>query len=174
MRNLIKILIPMLLSCAGAQAQDEFTKARCDADIVNALKGQRMSNDRIVVTEARHKYLGLKHLGTDQISDGMNSISWLICGTEIVALEQGSVIRDVIAFPPHSKTSPGFGGFCQLNGRKSKGVIIAVLDGASGRGELLPAKAAWRIDEKAARFVKMDTSDMLCPRSGAYTTDGGK
>ena len=41
MRKLIKILIPMLLSCAGAQAQDEFAKVRCEADIAKALTGQR-------------------------------------------------------------------------------------------------------------------------------------
>jgi hypothetical protein len=110
MRKLIKILIPMLLSCAGAQAQDEFAKVRCEADIAKALTGQRESNEPVVATEARHKDLGLKDLGADIISDHVNTIS---------------------------------------------------------------SKAAWRIDEKAAKFVKMDTSDLLCPRSGIYAADGG-
>jgi hypothetical protein len=173
MRKLIKILISMLLSCAGAQAQDEFAKVRCEADIAKALTGQRESNEPVVATEARHKDLGLKDLGADIISDHVNTISWLICGKEFMVLDKRSVVGDIIEFPPHSKTSPAFGGFCQIKGRETKDVIIAVLDGASAKGELLPAKAAWRIDEKAAKFVKMDTSDLLCPRSGIYAADGG-
>lgn len=174
MRKLIALTIPLLLSCAAARAQDEFAGLRCDADIPRALIGKRESNATVMATEAKHKQLQLKHLGADIISDDMNTISWSICGKEFMVLDKRSVIGDVIEFPAHSKTSPAFGGACQIKGRERKDVIVGVLDDTSGTAPLLPAKAVWRIDEKAAKFVKMDTGDMLCPRSGVYSIDGGK
>jgi hypothetical protein len=173
MRKLINIVIPLLLSCAVARAGDEFAKVRCDADIAKALIGQRESNAPALASEARYKRLGLKHLGSDIVSDEVNTISWAICGKEFLALDKRSTIADVIEFPSHSKASPAFSGYCRIKGSETKDVIVAILDGATAKGDLLPAKAAWRIDEKAAKFVKMDTAELLCPRSGVYTTDGG-
>ncbi|QGM98146.1 hypothetical protein [Methylocystis parvus] len=171
MRRPIAILFPLLLSGAGAQA-DQFAQIRCGADIPKALVGQRESNAPVVKTEAAYKHLRLEHLGADIVADDMNAISWRLCGQEYLMLDKGSIIRDVIAFPPHSKTTPAFSGSCRIRGRDTKDMIVGVLD-ASGKGERLPAKEAWRIDEKAAKFVRMDVRDMLCPRSGVYTADGG-
>jgi hypothetical protein len=175
MRKLILALVPLLLSCACAQAKDEFAKLRCGMDIPKALIGRRESDSPIVKTEAKYKSLGLRHLGADIVADDMNTISWRICGKEFMVLDKRSTVADVIEFPPHSRSSPPFSGACQIKGRETKDMIVAVLDDASGKGDLLPAKAAWRIDEKAAKLVKMETSDLLCPRSGVYyPTDEAK
>lgn len=175
MRKLFVTLVPLILSCAGAQAKDEFAKLRCDADIPKALIGQRESNEPVVKTEAKYKALGLKHLGADIVSDDMNTISWRICGKEFMVLDKRSTIADVVEFPPHSRTSPPFSGACRIKGRETGDMIVAVLDDASGKGDFLPAKAAWRIDEKAGKLVKMETSDLLCPRTGVYyPADEGK
>jgi hypothetical protein len=37
----------------------------------------------------------------------------------------------------------------------------------------LPAVTAWKIDQQHARFVKLSSEGLLCPRSGIYTIDGG-
>jgi hypothetical protein len=50
--------------------------------------------------------------------------------------------------------------------------MIAVLNNQAG-AENLSAKSAWKIDRKTAKFVKVATEGMQCPRSGIITEDGG-
>jgi hypothetical protein len=110
-------------------------------------------------------------LGADIISDHLSSVNWLICGTEYILLED-NIVRDVLPFPPHSKQAPAFTGVCQINGKDVPGLIVAVLNYKTGT-EPLTANAAWKIDEKRAKFVTMSTDGLLCPRSGIFTIDGG-
>jgi hypothetical protein len=160
------------LLCGGAYALDGFDKVRCGSDIPTALMGQRPSHDTIAAIESRHKALKLKNLGADEIDDHLSSISWLICEQEFVLLEDDHLVRDVLPFPLHSKTSPAFSGTCRVNGRDVPEVIVAVLDNKPGL-DMLPAATAWKIDEKNAKFVKMPAEGLLCPRSGIFTVDGG-
>ncbi len=51
-------------------------------------------------------------------------------------------------------------------------VVVAILDGTRA-GDPLPALSAWRIDQQHAKFIKISTDGLLCPRSGIYTVDGG-
>jgi hypothetical protein len=98
--------------------------------------------------------------------------SWLICGNEYqLILDKKSIVRDVLQFPQHSKASPEFIGPCRVNGKQLPGEIIAVLNNQPG-AENLSAKFAWKIDRKTAKFVKLDTAGMQCPRSGIITADG--
>jgi len=96
------------------------------------------------------------------------------------------IVRDVLAIPPHSRTSPEFSaGTCQAGGREVAGPIVAVLDNrAAGSGgnsrhyspqdrTVLPAKAAWKIDEKVKTFVALSSHELSCPRGGIITADGG-
>jgi hypothetical protein len=48
---------------------DGFESVRCGSDVRKALLGRKMSNEKIVVLEERHKDLGLKDLGASEISD---------------------------------------------------------------------------------------------------------
>jgi hypothetical protein len=162
----------MLFCSFGAARADQFDKVRCGSDIAKALIGQRASNERVVALEGRHKDLGLKDLGADEISRQLSTISWMICGSEFMLLEDQHIVRDVIAFPPHSKSAPAFGGICQIDGKDSQNVIVAVLNDRPGT-EPLPATAAWKIDEKRAKFVKISTDSLFCPRNGIRTSDGG-
>jgi hypothetical protein len=59
-----------------------------------------------------------------------------------------------------------------VNGKEVPEEIVAVLNNQAGV-ENLPAKSAWKIDSKKAKFVKLATEGMLCPRSGIITADGG-
>jgi hypothetical protein len=171
MKAIACILCLFFLVCGDARAEDEFDKVQCGSDIPKALIGQRSSNDRVVVTEGRHKDLRLKNLGGDEISDRLSSTNWLICGNEFVTLQDDRV-RDVLPFPSHSKDAPAFSGICQLNGKDVPDVIVAVLSLRPGTEPLTP-RAAWKIDKKRAKFVKIATDGLACPRSGIATVDGG-
>jgi len=122
-----------------------------------------MSNEPVVTLESRHKDIGLKDLGADEINDHMNTIHWSLCGSEYVILELNSLIRDVLLFPSHSKSSPEINGICERNGQKMKEVVLGVLEDEPG-AKTLPAKQAWKIDEKNAKFVKIPTDGLRCSR----------
>jgi hypothetical protein len=95
----------------------------------------------------------------------------LICGNEFVTL-QDDRIRDVLPFPSHSKNAPAFSGICRVNGKDVPDAIVAVLNSRPGT-EPLTASAAWKIDNKRAKFVRTSTDGLTCPRDGVATVDGG-
>lgn len=167
-------LLASIWFASGAPARaDEFRNVKCGADIPKALIGQHSPNERIVVTESKHRALGLKHLGADQTSDQLSSISWLICGSEYIMLvDRKGLVRDAIPFPSHSKKSPAFSSYCKLNGKDLPDIFVGVLN-AEVPGDQLPALAVWKIDLKGAKFVKASTDGLRCPRNAIYTVDGG-
>ena len=157
----------------NVSAADLFSKVQCGTDVPKALIGGSMTNERSASIEARHKTLGLKDLGGSDLAGDLFLSSWQICGNEyMMILDKKSVVRDVLQFPQHSKASPEFIGSCRVNGKKLPGEIVAVLNNQAG-AENLAAKFAWKIDTKTAKFVKLATDGMDCPRSGIITADGG-
>jgi len=169
----LSILAGNSLLSPNVSASDLFDKVQCGADIPKALIGGSMGNGSSASVEARHKALGLKDLGGDELEGGLSLSSWRICGDEyMLIVDKRSVVRDALKFPPHSKASPEFTGSCRANGKKLPGEIVAVLNNQAG-ADNLPAKFAWKIDTKTAKFVKLDTAGMECPRSGIITADGG-
>jgi len=141
-----------------------------------------MLAERVVVIEGRHKELGLKDLGGLGISERLFLHSWLICGSEYQLLEEArhddTVVRDVVLFPPHSKSTPEFMGTCRVEDHEISDAIVAVLDNQAGQRvngplprPLLPAKTAWKIDEGKARFVKIGSTGLRCPVDGIITVD---
>ncbi len=166
------MLVLSLFCHSVSCASDGFSAVRCGSDIPARLIGQTMTNERVVVIEERHKNLGLKDLGGTEISERLFLSSWQICGDEYELLEENGIVRDVLKFPPHSKRTPQFVGSCEVRGHELPDSIIAVLDSKEG-AEKLPAKVAWKIDEKRAKFIKLSTEGLLCPRSGVSTADGG-
>jgi hypothetical protein len=168
MKRIIGIFILALMSCSHAYARDGFEKVHCNGDIAKALVGQRGSNEPVTAIEGRHKDLSLKDLGASD-DDGFSSISWLICGEEFMVLEDNrtNIFHDALQIPPHSKSNPEFHGFCKLKGKKTPEIVVAILRDQSGQDEL-PANAAWKIDGRAIKFVKISTDDLLCPRDGIW------
>jgi hypothetical protein len=169
----ILILVAPLFCGSSVCAGDGFESVRCGSDIRKALIGRKTSNERVVVIEARHKDLGLKDLGADEISDNLNLIFWLICGEEYAVLEGGDVVRDVVKFPKHSNELPQFSGTCQLNGHDLPGYAIGVLKNEEGAA-MLQAVSAWKIDEKQKKLVPLQTEGLRCSRDGIITADGGR
>jgi len=166
------VVLPLFCT-SSTHGADGFDSVRCGSDLRKALLGRKMSNERIVVLQERHKDLGLKDLGGTEISDRIFLISWRICGEEYVLLEdQKNVVRDVLKFPKHSKDAPEFIGSCQLNGHDLPGTAIGVLKDEAGV-ELLPATTAWKIDDKQVKFVKLQIEGLRCSRDRINTSDGG-
>ena len=151
---------------------DGFDSVRCGADVRKALLGTTMTNEKVSVIEERYKDLGLKDLGSTEISDRLFLISRRICGEEYALLEDQGVVKDVLKFPKHSKDSPQFIGSCQLNAQKIPGTAIGVLKNQNGV-EILPAAIAWKIDDKQMKFVTLQTKGLRCSRDGVITADGG-
>lgn len=174
-KKFLAVIVFVLPLCClySVYAGDEFDSVLCGSDISKALLGRKMSNATVVATEAKHKDLGLKHLGADEVNDRLNQINWLICGEEYVVLEEENFIRDVLKFPKHSKESPEFSGTCQKNGKDVPGYVIGVLKLEEG-AQMLQALSAWRIDEKQKKFVPLPTEGLRCSRNGIITADGGR
>jgi hypothetical protein len=64
--------LSLLLVCGDAHgAPDGFSGVRCGADIPQALRGQSMPVETVVKIENRHKNLGLRDLGADELEKGM-------------------------------------------------------------------------------------------------------
>jgi hypothetical protein len=173
------VLIWLVLICGKASA-DEFDAVRCGGDIPRALIGKHSRNERVVVTEARHRDLALKDLGADIITDEINLIDWSICGAEYyVLVDQHQVIRDVLPFPNHSRAAPASWGPCQRGGRAMDEAIYAVLDNTAGSNKtydpddktVLPALSAWKVDVKRLKFIKLDVGGMFCPLSTIDSAD---
>src|ERR1700758_214284 len=104
----ILLLVAGLLVTKAFGGSDAFSGIQCSSDIPKALTGKRMAGQRVADLEKRHADLGLKDLGGDEISEHLSTISWLICGSEFMFLEDESIARDVLKVPPHSKASPLF------------------------------------------------------------------
>jgi len=168
------LLAVIPLAWALSSFADEFQNLQCGPDIPKAMIGKRSSNEPVVALEKKYRALGLKNLGGDEISENLSSVNLMICGSEYVELiDRRGTVRDVIAFPPHSKSAPAFSGFCRLNGKELPDVIVAVLDGAA-TSDSLPVKTAWKIDQKQAKFVAVASEGLACPKDGIATSDGGR
>ena len=179
----IRIVFLLVIVCGQAWAADPFTGLKCGADIPKALVGKRDSNDPAATIEGRHKDLGLKNLGGDEVSDHLALESWQICGSEYELLvdTKTGLIRDAVQFPAHSKTSPMFIGKCKAGGRALPSTMVALLDNSKqydARDDklaktMLKATAAWKIDEAKSAFASQPTAGLTCPLEGVVTADGG-
>jgi hypothetical protein len=182
----IPFLISLILVGTNAYASDGFEGVRCGSDVAHVLMGRRMPNERVQAFETRHRPLGLKELGADQISDELSAENWRICGSEFVLLvDSADMIRDVLSLPNHSRRFPEFSGICATRGRPTPFTIEAILNAGKGRRvsdtshyaatdqTLLPAMAAWKVDEATKKFIALDPAGLRCPRNGILTIDGG-
>jgi hypothetical protein len=89
-------------------------------------------------------------------------------------LQDKLTVRDVLKVPAHSKKSPLFIGACDTNGKETKAIVVAILDAATdSSAPALPAKIAWKVDEKQGKFVSLSAEGLRCPRSGISSVDGG-
>lgn len=158
------LLILSLFYSKFSFANDAFSAIKCSSEISNNLIGRHMKNEKIVEIEARHKSLGLKGLGSDEISEGLFSEYWMICGSEFMLLKDKKfLIRDVLQVPDHSENLLEFTGKCNINNKENSEIIFALLNKEEGV-TALSASSAWIIDEKKKKFKKIPTDGMRCER----------
>ena len=171
----IFLLILPLFCGNSVYAGDGFEAVRCGEDIVKALRGRKGSQEPVVKIEERHKDIGLKDLGAEIISDDerLFLVFWQICGEEYLTLDYEGVIKDALKFPKHSKETPQFDGFCELNGKELKEVVLAVLK-REGSAAKFHALQAWKIDEKQKKFVPLSTDGLLCGPDGISSEDSAQ
>jgi hypothetical protein len=169
------IVLFSVLFCVQARAADEFDAIKCGTDIPNTMVRKHSPNRQVVVTEARHWNLGLKDLGGTEISAQLFVVSWRICGSEYAVLlnTKKSLVRDVLTVPAHSLLSPeSLFAKCQIASKEIPDDVIAILDNSQGQKPkgafeeiMLPAKMAWKIDERQERFVPMPPQGLSCAGS---------
>ena len=177
-------LVSLLMLGKSAQAQDAFSLIRCGSLNPNTMVGKVIPQGRMVDIETKYRELGLKDTGAVEISNRLTLKGWTICGNEYALLvDRREIARDVLLLPDHSRRRPEFIGSCEVSGRKTPDLILAILDNTSPLEEkrhyalddstLLAAITAWKIDEGRSRFVKSSVSNLRCPRLGISTIDGG-
>jgi hypothetical protein len=168
------LLATGLLVTNAFGGSDGFDDIKCGSDIAKALVGKHMAKQKVVELENRHADIGLKDLGADEISDRLSTILWLICGSEFLVLEDGPIVRDAVKVSPHSKKAPFFSGHCEINGKESKDIVVAILDNEKETNAYpLPAKVAWKIDQKKKKFVPIPVEGLRCPQDGVSSEDSG-
>jgi hypothetical protein len=173
----IAIFLLSMVVCLQAWAADEFDSIKCGADIPKAMLGKHSPTERVMALEKRHSDLDLKDLGGIEISRRLFLISWRICGNEYAELTdtEKQLVRDVLPIPAHSLHSPeSFIEECQVGGNKLPDAVIAILDNSQGQKPkgyfeqiMLPAKIAWKIDERMKRFVPMRAQGLSCAVMGS-------
>ena len=162
---------------------DAFSRVRCDGDVVRALVGGRMPDERVAVLEAAHADIRLKDVGGSDVDDDLFLGGWEICGKEYEVLVRRNRVEDVLELPAHSRRRPAFLGSCAKRDERLEHVL-AVLDNPAPRAEGQPryavddttslaAIAAWRIDTRTRRLQSLSTDGLRCPRGGIFTRDGG-
>jgi hypothetical protein len=166
------MLVFPLFFVTSVYAGDGFESVRCGSDIVKALIGRKTANEPVVKIEARHKDLELKDLGAEIVSDDerLNLIFWQICGEEYVVLQYDNTVKDALKFPKHSKDTPQFDGFCQLNGKDLPEVVLGIVKRQEGAAKL-QALQAWKIDEKQKKFAPLSVEGLRCGPDGISSED---
>jgi hypothetical protein len=125
MKVLYAIAVVSVLAGGSAEAKDGLDLVRCGGDVAATLRGTHISNGPAVETEARHKAIGLKDLGADELTDDLSGVSWQICGKDYLMLMGAhDIARDVLEIPAHSRLAPEFaGGPCKKNGKDSPALL---------------------------------------------------
>jgi hypothetical protein len=164
--------LALLANAAVAHAGDAFAGLKCDAEIGKALVGKRIANGPVDAMEKQYAGIGLKHEGSEELSEPFNYEAWTICGGTYHFIVRKDIVTDVVR-ADHSKAAPAFLGACDADGKPTTDVVLAILKPGDAKADKLPATAAWRVDEVHGRFVVTSPDKLMCPRNGIATADGG-
>ena len=125
----VVIGVAVVLAIRDVHAGDAFDDVKCGGLVANALVGKHLGNGPVEATEKKHADLGLKHEGSDEISDSLTYEAWTLCGGSYHLLVRGDVIRGVVR-ADHSRAAPAFIGECKVDG-KPMSVVFAILKPSS-------------------------------------------
>ena len=131
------------------------------------------SVNEVVVHGIPRKDLVLKDLGGDEITDDLFLSTWSICGSDYMLTLTRGVVSDVLKMPAHAGTEKEFDGDCTKDKTPVPGVIVGILVDQPG-SDALPAKTAWKLDEKTGEFTSISPDGLTCARHDILFPDGGK
>jgi hypothetical protein len=155
-------IIALAAASGTAVAGDGFEGIACGADIAKALPGRHLSNEPIDATQARHKDLNLKNLGSDELDWGYEE-GWGICGDKyFVLVDRHDTVKDVLKLPPKSEGLQ-FQAVCKSP--QGDQDLVGILQDQPGAANLA-ARAAWKIDDSKKKFVAVPVAGLACPRDG--------
>ena len=167
-----------LVVTTAAQAADGFEAVHCGADVRTALLGKKLGSGPTDQMEKRHADLGLKDLGGDELNDDLGSVFWKICGKDyFTVVASGGAIRDVLELPQHTHTAPHFTSLgCKINGKPDSDLVVGVYDNTKvfkpeTPNDLLPATAAWTINQKTGKMTPLSVAGLMCPRIDIISSD---
>ena len=163
-------LLLLVAFAPTCRSDDGFGSVTCAGDIPKALVGKKLSNEADGVVESRHRDLALKDLGGDEITDDIFLTTWAICGSDYMLTLARGVVRDVLKLPAHAGAEKEFDGDCTRAGTPVPGVIVGILVDTPG-SDALPAKAAWKLDEKSGKFTPIAADGLTCARHGILFPD---
>ncbi|MDR3419050.1 MAG: hypothetical protein P4L83_22985 [Nevskia sp.] len=160
-------IIALSSACGTAVAGDGFEGIACGTDIAKAMLGRHLTNEPIDATQARHKDLKLKNLGSDELEWGYDE-GWGICGDKyFVLVDRHDTVKDVLKLPAKSEGLQ-FQAVCK--GPQGEQDLVGILQDQPGAANLA-AKAAWKIDDAKKKFVAVAVDGLACPRGGILGDD---
>jgi len=146
-------LLSNTLLCSG----DEFDKVQCNSDIPKAMLGRYSPNSKVVEIERRHKDIGLKALGADDLgtdNEQFSTVYWMICGNRFITIDADNHIRGVMQLAPKINDASEYTGKCKSNNEEIPEFVFALIENKVIRN-------AWKIDKKKG-FIKLDTKELEC------------
>jgi hypothetical protein len=167
------LLLVLLAFAPACWAEDGFGSVTCGGDIPKALVGKKLSNEPDSAVENRHKNLALKDLGGDEITDDLFLSTWTICGSDYMLTLKRGVVSDVLKMPAYAGAEKEFDGDCTKAKTPVPGVIVGILVDQPG-SDALPAKTAWKLDEKTGKFTFIPADGLTCARHDILFPDGEK
>jgi len=167
------LLLLLLAFAPACRADDGFGSVTCGGDVAKALVGKKLSNEADSVVENRHKNLALKDLGGDEISDDVFLSTWTICGSDYMLTLKRGVVSDVLKLPAHAGAEKAFDGDCTKGKTPVPGIVVGILVDRPG-ADALPAKTAWKLDDKTGKFTSIPADGLTCARHDILFPDGEK
>ena len=164
----VNIILGVALFFAAIAKADEFSDIKCGQDVPKAVIGKTSASGPVKKIEEAHKDIGLKDLGGDGVAeDPYYLIWWEICGKKYVFItshaDKKNVISDVLEIPPSlselKESLPG--STCFIKGKKVDGYYLAFLEKES-KGDKLPAKKVWMINQKTFKFKSVSAKNYVC------------
>lgn len=165
------LLLPAFAS--RCRADDGFGSIACGDDIPKALVGKKLSNEPDSAVENRHKNLALNNLGGDEITDDLFLSTWTICGNDYMLTLKRGAVSDVLKMPAYAGPEKEFDGDCTKAKTPVPGVIVGILVDQPGL-DALPAKTAWKLDDKTGKFTSIPADGLTCARHDILFPDARK
>ncbi len=161
-RSIVMVMLAGLALPAAAKPPEDWNGIQCGSDIAKALVGRKLHDAPVAETEKKYAPLGLKDLGADEVTEGLNIVAWQVCGAVVLVLTTGTLVKDALALPVSANKSPPLLSDCTLSGKKLEHVLPLFKSGDDGKAGAV--EQAWAVNLTTQKFVVQETAGLLCHR----------